>query len=81
MPTCPFCRKEADIRVDTDQIGFFICENPECHKKLPQYLKDNAWMIQNCRTISFNINSKTHTFKIDGRIIPSLPNKLKEILI
>ena len=80
MPTCPFCLEEADIRVDTDQIAFYICTKNECHQRLPEYLKNNSWMIKDCRTISFDIRGRTRIFKIDGRILPSLPNKLKEAL-
>lgn len=80
MPACIFCQKEADIQVDTDQIAFYICSQQKCHEKLPQYLKDNSWMTQDCKKISFDIHGKTHTFKIDGRILPSIPNKIKDIL-
>lgn len=57
---------------------FSICENPECHERLADYLYNNH-INKHSRFIELTYKDKTYYFPIDKRIINSLPGKIAEM--
>lgn len=80
MTNCLMCKSPADVQIDTDDALFYLCTDPECNKRLPDYLKDHQWMIETGKTIMMTYENKKITFKIDGRTLPGMGKKLTEFI-
>lgn len=73
---CVLCQGPGLIQIET-VVMFSICESPECHKRLPQYLYDNEWLDGE---LTIFVRNRKLRFKNDKRVIKGLPNRLREVL-
>ena len=78
---CPTGKKrKGDIKVDSGEVIFYICKDPECHKKLLEHCIASGYITDSVDEISLDIDGYVYKFKNDKRVLRGLPTKIAEIL-
>jgi hypothetical protein len=78
---CPNgCKKPGEIRVETDDIIFYICESEDCHKKLVNYMEGCGYLRKDVRSIVLEVGDDKLELPNDKRVLNGVASKIREAL-